>query len=85
MASLAANISCDQATLSDHGHSIGLMTQNNHNCDDWRILTPNDATEDALSEILRFGFNIDCITTKPTTADSIRMLRQSTLSNIIGS
>ena len=70
MASLAVNTSRDQATSSDHGHSI--MIRNYHNCDDWRILTPNDATEDALSKILRFGSDIDRVTTKPTTADSIK-------------
>ena len=69
MASLAPNISSDKATSIDHSHTI--MTRN-YERDDWRILTLNDATEDALSKILRFGFDIDRVTTKPPTANPIK-------------
>jgi hypothetical protein len=35
------------------------MAREGYRRDDWRILTLNDAAEDALSKILSFGFDID--------------------------
>jgi hypothetical protein len=63
MASLAPGIAPQHATSLDHSHNI--MTREGYKRDDWRILTLNDAAEDALSKILRFGFDIDRDVAKP--------------------
>ena len=48
------------------------MARQGYQRDDWRILTLNDAVEDSLSKILRFGFDVDRNTAKPADADSIK-------------
>jgi hypothetical protein len=73
MASLAANVLAnvpsDQVTSHDSSHTI--MARNPYEHEDWRILLLNDTVEDALSKILRFGFDIDHATTKPSSAKMI--------------
>ncbi len=56
MTSMATNISSDQATSPDHSYSIMVR---NYERDDTRLVLLNDAVEDALSKILRFGFDTD--------------------------
>ncbi len=70
MASLAANIPPAQATEPDQRHTILVRTS--YQRDDWRRLQLNDAVEDALSKILRFGFDIDRVEVKPATAQTLR-------------
>jgi hypothetical protein len=70
MASLAANIAPQHATSVDLSHAI--MAREGYQRDDWRFVTLNDAVEDALSKILRFGFDIDRDTAKLGVAKSIK-------------
>ncbi|KAI9509585.1 hypothetical protein F5148DRAFT_734618 [Russula earlei] len=65
-----ANIPLAQATSPDQSHSIVLCSSYQH--DDWRRLHLNDTVKDALSKILRFGFDIDRVEVKPATAQTLR-------------
>jgi hypothetical protein len=56
MVSLAANIAPQHATSLNPSHTI--MAREGYQRNDWCILTLNEAVEDALSKILRFGFDI---------------------------
>lgn len=57
MLSLAANIAPQHDTSLNPSHTI--MAREGYQRNDWCILTLNEAVEDALSKILRFGFDID--------------------------
>ncbi|KAF8344540.1 hypothetical protein F5887DRAFT_970436 [Amanita rubescens] len=70
MASLAVDIPPAQATSPDQSHTIAARKA--YKRDDWRLLHLNDAVEDALSKILRFGFDIDRVVVKPATAKALR-------------
>ncbi|KAF8323456.1 uncharacterized protein EI90DRAFT_3076686 [Cantharellus anzutake] len=70
MASLAANIPLAQATSLDQSHTI--VVRSSYQRDDWRRLQLNDAVEDVLSKILRFGFDIDRVEVAPATAKPLR-------------
>jgi hypothetical protein len=70
MASLAPGIAPQHATSLDLSHNI--MIREGYERDDWRILTLNDAAEDALSKILRFGFDIDRDVVKTDVAMRIK-------------
>ncbi|KAG5652214.1 hypothetical protein H0H81_005794 [Sphagnurus paluster] len=73
MASLAASISADQATSSDDSdESHTIMSRSSYQRDDWLRLQLNEAVEDALSKILRFGFDIDRVEVKPASAQPLR-------------
>src|SRR6266511_1691273 len=48
------------------------MVRSSYQRDDWCRLQLNDAVEDALSKILRFGFDIDRLEVKPATAKTPR-------------
>jgi len=70
MASLVPAIPDDKATSPSESHTI--MTRSSYQRDDWRRLQLNDAVEDALSKILRFGFDIDRAEAEPATAKALR-------------
>ncbi|KAI0289048.1 hypothetical protein BC826DRAFT_639489 [Russula brevipes] len=70
MASIAHDILVAQATSPDQSHTV--VVRSTYQRDDWRRLSLNDAVEDALSKILRFGFDIDRIEIKPATAQTLR-------------
>src|SRR6266852_3257916 len=70
MASLALDIAPQRATSHDLGHTI--MTRKSYTRDDWRTLALNDAVEDALCKILRFGFDVDRDVAKPGITESIK-------------
>jgi len=70
MASLAPAIPGDKATSPDQSHTI--MVHSSYQRDDWRRLHLNDAVEDALAKILRFGFDIDRVEVEPETATTLR-------------
>jgi hypothetical protein len=63
-------IPADKATSPDQRHTI--MVRSSYQRDDWCRLQLNDAVEDALSKILRFGFDIDRAKAKPATATALR-------------
>jgi hypothetical protein len=53
-----ANITLQHTTSLDLSHII-MASREGYQCNDWCIVTLNDAVEDALSKILRFGFDVD--------------------------
>jgi hypothetical protein len=48
------------------------MDREGYQCNDWCIVTLNDAVEDALSKILRFGFDVDHDTSKLSATKFIK-------------
>jgi hypothetical protein len=58
MTPLVANIAPQHATSLNLSHTM-IMAREGYQRNDWCIVTLNDAVEDALSKILRFGFDID--------------------------
>jgi hypothetical protein len=58
MTPLVANIAPQHATSLNLSHTM-IMAREGYQRNDWCIVTLDDAVEDALSKILRFGFDID--------------------------